>query len=325
MGVFDAPTHDPALIQRAFHVLSFLGHFYIHSQAEATRPAIIPASIAIPWCHIARMLDMPPVLTYSACVLNNWRYEANTKQVDHGASIDLKVDDTQRRQLNTLTTFTGMSDEVGFYLTMVRIERIGGPILRHIRDCVAQLAFVDASSRNYLEHISIFVHTLERLVEGIDDCTRIMAEVRQCCRPSFFCNDLRSWFNGPNGAAPGAGWHYEGVDPVGVTRSYGGPSAGQSSLLHCIDAFLGVDHQPLTSSFDDTFMRRMLAYMPVSHREAVIQLLVLPLSMRDAVLATTDAQLTRAYNAAVEALVAFRSEHIKIVTSYSTQLCRSRC
>ena len=59
------------LLRRAHLVLSFLGHFYIHS----TFPSLnsIPTSIAVPWVAVSDKLGVPPILTYADTVLWNWK------------------------------------------------------------------------------------------------------------------------------------------------------------------------------------------------------------------------------------------------------------
>lgn len=56
--------------------------------------------------------------------------------------------------------------------------------------------------------------------------------------PSCFYWQIRPWFNGGK-------WMYEGLAQWSDREmDWGGPSAGQSSLIHAIDLFLGVDHSP---------------------------------------------------------------------------------
>lgn len=53
-------------------LLSFLGHFYTHSQYPfLTR---VPVGIALPWTQVSDKLGVPPVLSYADTVLWNWRY-----------------------------------------------------------------------------------------------------------------------------------------------------------------------------------------------------------------------------------------------------------
>lgn len=52
-------------------MLSFLGHFYIHSTFPSS--TVVPAPLAVPWVLVSDRLGLPPILTYSDTVLWNWR------------------------------------------------------------------------------------------------------------------------------------------------------------------------------------------------------------------------------------------------------------
>lgn len=117
---------------------------------------------------------------------------------------------------------------------------------------------------------------LEQLSVVILDITKLLEDVRKACDPRRFYWEERVWFNGGR-------WRYlsEGAGGERVLE-YGGPSAGQSSLVHALDLFLGVDHSPRRptpsgdgdaaatpakmSEHDTTFMQRMQLYMPHHHR-----------------------------------------------------------
>lgn len=123
-----------------------------------------------------------------------------------------------------------------------------------------------------------------------------------------------------------------------------GPSAGQSSLVHSLDLFLGVDHSPRpaahagpsssssaelaakpVSKGDATFMQRMLQYMPGPHRQFLLHLQANSPAVRDLVLANQDfdgGSLARAYDDAVAAMGRFRDYHFVIVTTYIIQQAR---
>jgi indoleamine 2,3-dioxygenase len=123
--------------------------------------------------------------------------------------------------------------------------------------------------------------------------------------PEVFYWQIRPWFNGGK-------WVYEGIGHWDdVEMEWLGPSAGQSSLIHAIDLFLGVDHSPRPSSTpptspltahqqfvdptrpktpatststeqqalrskrpstDDTYMLRATQYMPCYHRAFLLHL-----------------------------------------------------
>lgn len=155
--------------------------------------------------------------------------------------------------------------------------------------------FDDAVS---LTRIASYLHSL---VPFIDELNNLMdgaikgpfgPDGREHISPEAFYWEIRPWFNGGK-------WLYEGVGPDGEGKEmeWGGPSAGQSSLVHALDLFLGVDHTPRTDKevvpssifvekraavtlpsaplqkpslhkapSDSTFMQRMSHYMPGHHR-----------------------------------------------------------
>jgi len=303
--------------RRAHLVLSFLAHFYIHSQPAPTksssiptRPsssssrfswrgyfanqknseanfknssntldeeldqldlesesrgiyaATIPASISIPFIALSNQLGLPPILTYSTTVLWNW-------SLPHP---NLPLSATN---YSIPTTFTNSPDEEHFYATSLLIEIKGVEALKLMRVSLDEAFLGDNLARKRiainLKKLSLVVRELAVLIE----------EVKKDCNPEVFYWGIRPWFRGgdsdPTTDIDGEkGWHYEGVDPPGVKRNLGGPSAGQSSLIHSIDVFLDVDHTRKKTRVghskgkkkgeDDTFMVRMLDYMPGPHR-----------------------------------------------------------
>jgi indoleamine 2,3-dioxygenase len=205
---------------------------------------------------------------------------------------------------------------------------------------------------------------LELLVPFIDELTTLMdgsikgsfgPEGREHISPEAFYWEIRPWFNGGK-------WLYAGVGPNGEGKEmeWGGPSAGQSSLVHALDLFLGVDHAPRTnketipttfvekvavapsaplhklplhkSPSDSTFMQRMSHYMPGHHRAFLLHLSSLhtrnPLSPSTPVLpslrqlASTHPALTPSYDLAVEAMKRFRNTHIRLATFFIVQQAR---
>ncbi|PWN47536.1 IDO-domain-containing protein [Violaceomyces palustris] len=304
-------SDDVRYARRGHLVLSFLAHFYIHSQPQAetnqSNPRLpgswrgyfndegvksreerrdredeeaerlgafnrtIPAAIAVPWIQLCDKLDLPPVLTYATTVLWNWAYKEPSK--------GLRADNVRM-----LETFTGTASEEHFYLVSLLIEMRGVEALDLMRISLDEAFVGDRLAKRRISHY------LRRLAVVLKDLTKILHSVREGCDPKIFYWGIRPWFRGGDAAegdqAPG--WHYEGVDPVGVNRVYTGPSAGQSSLIHALDLFLDVDHSRSkarvgapalvrqrsgpSSSGDSTFMERMQLYMPGHHRNFLTHL-----------------------------------------------------
>jgi indoleamine 2,3-dioxygenase len=165
-----------------------------------------------------------------------------------------------------------------------------------------------------------------------------------------FYHVIRPWFNGADSGSNK--WTFEGLDDeagtgLRVPAELSGPSAAQSSLIHALDAFLGVDHTSPNPAHSPTtsipppspvtptptpaqeavgatahvppkapILSRMRAYMPRHHRNFLRHLGAAPRPLRAAVACMGDAALTEAYNAAVDALRRFRDAHLCIVALY---------
>ncbi|KAF7289646.1 Indoleamine2 3-dioxygenase [Mycena chlorophos] len=296
-------------LRRAHLVLAWIMHFYIHSLPPDV-PIVVPAPVTIPHFKICAQLQLPPVLTYSDTVLYNWRLKTPSRRVT--PALDNLVS-------NTL--FTGTNDEQEFYLTSARMELRGVEALDLMRSTMDE-AFVgdDIAMRRITGY-------LERLAVVIDDLKTLLAGVRDGCDPSAFYNDIRPWFRGEDSDPAKRRWVFEGLDEEDYPTELSGPSAGQSSLIHALDVFLGVhefSHAPgLTGSSKSTaFLERMQSYMPRHHRNFLTHLSVNPRPLRGIV--ESDEKLLAAYNLAIQALKRLRDYHITIVTSYIIQPARRK-
>ena len=315
-------------------------HFYIHSLPPDAEIRI-PASIGVPLLQVCVQLQLPPVITYSDDVLYNWALKAPSK--DPIPALD---------NLCCLTSFTGTRDEDEFYLASARIELRGVDALEIMRATMDELFVGDMLAAR---RITRYLHSLVRV---LDDLARLLLAVRDGCDPEIFYHAIRPWFNGADSGS--RKWTFEGIEDSGdgahsppsglrVPAELSGPSAAQSSLIHAMDTFLGVDHtgnpaahpsaqssSSPSSSLTPTpeagastttatahgppaktpFLTRMRAYMPRHHRNFLRHLAAAPRPLRAAVARMGDAALTEAYNAAVDALRRFRDAHLRIVALY---------
>jgi hypothetical protein len=201
-------------------------------------------------------------------------------------------------------------------------------------------------------------------------CRRMTAGMRRMrdgCAPYIFWHRIRPFLSGwrsnptlPNGVV------YEGVrvnrypvpsdhadaesraSAAGVAYQLYGGSAAQSSVVPCLDAFLGVQHADPSQ-----FLRAMREYMPPAHRRFIAAMEARP-SVRDAVAAVSSrcgacrvsraaiastahcsscccsflgggggggagsvgTRLSEAFSRCVDALAAFRAVHISVVKDY---------
>lgn len=299
-------------------------HFYIRTLPEMEDDIRIPPPITVPLLQVCNHLQLPPVLTYSDDVLYNWALKdpdpfAPTPSLDN---------------LRCLTLFTGTRDEEEFYLASARIEVRGVEALTLMRATMDE-AFVGDDIA--VRRITTYLHSL---AEVIGDLTKLLLAVREGCDPQIFYNEIRPWFRGVDSDSQARKWVFEGIemDPeLEEPIELSGPSAGQSSLVHALDIFLGVDkyshasHVTGTSSdgpssVDGTsstsgkpsvaFLERMKSYMPRHHRAFLGHLQSNPRPLRALVESSDDAKLTEAYNTAVSALKVFRDAHVRIVAIY---------
>ncbi|KAI0245795.1 tryptophan 2,3-dioxygenase [Lactifluus subvellereus] len=316
------------LLRRAHHVLTWNMHFYIHSLPPDAEIRI-PPPITVPLLEVCVQLQLPPVITYSDDVLYNWALKVPSAEPT--PALD---------NLRCLTLFTGKRDEEEFYLASARIELRGVDALEIMRATMDELFVGDALAARRITRY------LQSLVRVLDDLARLLLAVRDGCAPDVFYHEIRPWLNGADSGS--RKWIFEGLDAhpeLVLPTELSGPSAAQSSLIHALDTFLGVDHTPQqgpssssspfaaqvepfparapTTSEPTTdvppktpFLTRMRAYMPRHHRNFLRHLGTVPRPLRAAVARTGDAAFVDAYNAALEALRRIRDAHMRIVALY---------
>lgn len=229
-------------------ILSFAGH--AHVWEEPYRPADrIPASLAMPWCHVLKRLGRPPVLSYASYALDNWRRIEPDKPIALG-------------NIALSQNFFGGLDEEWFVLVHVEIEAEAGPalagVVRAINAAIGdEPAEVVQSLRAVAEAEARMYNALLRMPEG--------------CDPYVYFHRVRPYIHGwkDNPALPN-GIVYEGVEEFhDKPQQFRGETGAQSSIIPSLDAALGVTHEagPLTH-----YLLEMREYMPPRHR-AFIQTL----------------------------------------------------
>ncbi|KAA1095607.1 hypothetical protein PGTUg99_008987 [Puccinia graminis f. sp. tritici] len=330
----DPLRNDIVEMRRAHLVLAFLTHAFVHS-LSSNQPSLpetqtlIPLSLAVPFSAISLALDMPPVLTYADTVLYNWSF----KEPRLGFTAE---------NVEIPTTFTRSDSERHFYKTSVLVEALGPECLKLMRSSLDEAFMEDEIS------VKRIGNNLGRLAKQIDRISKVLSDVRAGCDPRTFYWEIRPWFIGGR-------WIWEGVqieeNNKGKTAEqareslaeskwketeYGGPSAGQSTLIHAIDVFLGVDHEPnlqeLSSGIQDeeTFMNRMSTYMPHHHRLFLKQLSRSCLTQRgqpnlirsivinhqDQKFKSGPNNLKENYNLCIQSLENLRKTHTQIVSLF---------
>lgn len=293
---------SPALLRRAHLVLAYVLHFFVQS-IPLEEPILIPTSISLPILKLSQILDLPPVLTFSDTVLYNWNYKTLPTSSERGPNI---------HNICSRTLFTGLRDEEEFYLCSARIELRGVEVLELMRMTMDETFVGDAIAAQRITKY------LTNMASVIDELKVLLLDVKEGCDPDVYYNQVRPWFRGEDSDEVKRKWIFEGIEDcpgLCVPTELSGPSAGQSSLVHVLDIFLGVDHQA-TSPGQLPFMSRMQAYMPRNHRLFLDHLKASPRPLRTFVRDAGDAELLAAYNCAIAALKTFRDAHMIIVTLY---------
>jgi indoleamine 2,3-dioxygenase len=272
---------EPAHQERAFGLLSVLGHAAVHESWRTASASSVPKGIAIPWVSLARKMQRLPVLAYASHGLNNWR------RLDPRGAVALG-------NIAVLRTFFGGLDEHWFVATHVDIEASAAPLIRAAMDAQEAVACGDAALLQ--TSLSTMALTLYKMGETLE-------RVRENCDPHIFFNRVQPFMQGMRGVI------YDGVPELnGMPQNHPGGSGAQSSVLPIVDAVLGVRHAPDALLSYLTELRR---YMPAEHRELLVNV-----EHRGAVnlyaSSAGDAALLDTYNQCIDALGSFRDKHLQI-------------
>ncbi|KAI1079779.1 indoleamine 2,3-dioxygenase [Whalleya microplaca] len=303
--------HD-AEWRRAYMLLTFFAHGYIWG--GDTPCDRVPPSISAPLLKICEHLEVPPVSTYAASVL--WNFKP--------LFVDEDIDDLDN--LATLVTFTGSLDESWFYLVSVAIEARGGPIIPLMLNAIA--AAREGDSATVTRCLRVFAQCL-------DDLGELLRRMNESCDPGFFYRRIRTFLAGSKNMAEAGlpnGVMYDDGSGHSEYVQYSGPSNAQSSLIQFFDIILGIEHRPTgekaepaseseregrSSMPKHNFIRDMRRYMPGPHARFLNDVGAVA-NIREFVESRgpSDRPLSIAYDACLSMLRAFRDIHITIVTRY---------
>ncbi|KOS19857.1 Indoleamine 2 [Escovopsis weberi] len=300
--------------RRAYSLLSFMAHAYIWGGDHPSDR--LPPPISIPLLQIAHHLELPPVATYAALCLWNWK------------PLFMDEDIERLDNLATLNTFTGSTDESWFYLISVAIEARGAPIVPMMIKGIQAARGDDPAT---------LTNCLRAFAERLTDLTNILQRMHENCEPTVFYNAVRPFLAGSKNMADAGlpdGVLYDTGSADDDYRQYNGGSNAQSSLIQFFDVVLGVQHRPTRERRDSgagatdppeqqhaaekkhNFLLEMRKYMPGPHAR-FLEDVSRAANIRPYVEAHRDNhELCLAYDACLAMLSAFRDKHIAIVTRY---------
>ena len=285
-----------AQVRKAFVHYGFLVQAYVWGETDP--PERIPRSLARPIWQLADAVGQPPLLTYSAYVLDNWG------RIYPEGPIDLT---------NTwmVQHFLGGQDEAWFVLIHVAIEAQAGAALAEIPALLSSVTTEDlAGAEKSLENIAAVWDTLNA----------VFARMTERCDPYIYFTRVRPWIHGwKDNPLLKRGLVYEGVAEAGkAPQTFRGQTGSQSSIVPAMDALLGIGHgnDPLR-----TFLDELHHYRPPGHRKFIED--VRKASTVRAFVERTESQPLRdAYNACILGLAKFRTRHLDYAASYINKQAR---
>ncbi len=273
----------PQELERAMLILSYLGHAYVW--CDPKNPAQkLPAQLALAWYDVATKLNRPPVLSYASYALYNWCRLDTNKPIELGNIV-------------LLQNFLGGADEEWFILIHIDIEYKAIPLLASL------LPLTDALKNDNLDLAQQYFSTI---ITALEKICATMERMPEHCDPYIYFNRVRPYIHGwKDSAALTEGLIYTGVaeysdKPV----KFKGETGTQSSILPCIDALLGIEHE---KNILQQHLEEMQQYMPAEHRQ-FLQYLQKHCNIRDFVQNHPD--LIAKYNECVQLVFHFRSIHL---------------
>ena len=288
---------EPRYVRRAHLLLTTIAHAYVWCSGDSGVSKVLPRNVAIPWVGVSDRLGLPPIITHCDFVLNNWT----------------KIDPEGPLELDNLKTIVSVSgcgrDEEWFWLLTTQVELCAAPGIK---------AIIEGQRAVLADDWNCLAKRLITIEKSVCSMTSTLPRMYEHCDRHRFFNDMRPFI---------AGWKHSKVLPDGLVyegvwkepKQFAGSSAGQSSAVACFDEALGFNFEPEDGNKEQMisweFIRELRDYMPREHRDFLTAVKNGP-SIREYVKASDQIELKQLYNACVNAVLNFRSEHIKLVTSY---------
>ena len=272
--------------QRAYTITTFLAQAYLReegAESPGSGPISLPKKLAEPWCTTAEHFRVPPVATYASLVLYNYTLKNPTEL----ATAD---------NLQAALSFTGSSEESWFFMVHVLEEITAAQGLEAITKAYKALSSKDTDMLEIC---------LKMIAETLHSMKKTLTQMYDRCTPEFFYNTLRPFLSFPE-----CGIIYGDSTEV---KHYRSGSGAQDSAIPAFSLFLGIKHEP--GSEEENTINDFEAYMPAKHSE-FLKAIRIEASVRSYVLESGNSELIKSYYDAVGALASFRTEHIKLVTSY---------
>ena len=267
-------------LQLAWVRYVFIQSAYVHLQKNTSASISICPSLARSVWAISKLLNKPPILSYDAYVLNNWRRK--------NPAGDICVDNLQLIQ-----TFIRDSDQSWFNLIHVDIEYEAGLGIHNLWNAVSLAELRDSVG-------------LEQAIFGIEQSIKkmiaTMKRMPEGTRPDTYYK-IRPWI------MPFKNVTYEGVDEPfwDQSKPLRGQTGAQTSIFQSFEAGLQMPKLEATNELAVHLMD-MRNYMPENHRK-FIEYLEANSKVRDSIISWAPHLIGRYDNVVYQELT-FLSIHL---------------
>uniref|UniRef100_A0A3B3S457 Indoleamine 2,3-dioxygenase 1 n=1 Tax=Paramormyrops kingsleyae TaxID=1676925 RepID=A0A3B3S457_9TELE len=264
-------------LRLAHLALSTMTMGYVWQAGEHGTVKVLPRNLAVPFWDVSQRLGLPPILTHADGVLANWR-----KKNPEGEIL-------WKAELRDAARGYGVTSS-------------GGHVFQAIPKVIDGVWAGDSVGVS---------QALEEIAEALHSMTEALKLMHEYVNPDVFYGIMRIYLSGwKDNPSMREGLVYEGVQEEPM--EFSGGSAAQSSLLHCFDELLGVQHEEQSA-----FLSRMREYMPPAHRQLIRDIAASP-SLRHFVQDRAGGPLLDSYHRCVSRLLVLRNYHIKIVGRFIT-------
>ena len=358
--------------ERAFALFSFIANAYVFSRPKTNSnlPISLPAKIAEPLNRLANHIGRKPIVDYACCVLNNWTLKDARKPfcleniepirtftgdfaekwfymvhavIEHQGGRALHNMIAGKESINDFLSFAQLpSTEAGLALLKIR-QHVANYTMEAVKESPKQLAGRSFDFELEATRVTTsVVHNLQELYKSLEEILKTMKRLEDNCPPMNFYHDIRPWLS----SWPDKGIIYQTYCDCSYEKKkrpdlmepkkFSGASGAQSSLLPCIDAFLGIAYKTSSKARTElgAFIRQLEAFrqsMPPSHRKLIgdfenkknVRDFINAIEQHSKNLEDKLLRVKYEYNKCIQVLCKFRQHHNDFATKYIKQMALS--
>ena len=276
-------VEDFRIVERLFQIYAHFANGFIWCENDDPM-TYLPASVAIPFVQLGKLVERPPIVPYATTAL------ANFQRLDSNGKIEVD-------NLRVVQKMIDIPDESWFHLIHVEIEAHAATAIHHS---------LLATEAIHNEALSALEESLGIITETFDIMMATFKRMPEKCSPDIYFHTLRPYLFGFNNII------YEGVAEFeGKPQTFHGETGAQSSVIPALKAFLGLEHAH--GGLTD-YLEIMKRYMPKPHREFLAN--IDQTLIRNFVINQKSKNLNAAYNGCLEKMVEFRSQHLHMANAY---------